>query len=257
MPTPSEDWIQQSLARLEAAEQERQEQERALESVNDAASMKRISAKIDALDAEIRGLYAQLESAAEGGDGAGEDEDQTSTGQFHPQAAIPAPAAAPAAFDDYDPFGASPQAAVTREEPAASYGSAPASYETSSGGGADLDDESRGGAMKWVVMGLLAVGGLGAGGFVMTQQKSAPPPAAVDTGPAQVISASAVPPDTQGPTVAQGADADRIEGTKIRETKRSGGGGGGGGGSRPAPRQKGDGHSIAIEKSSDPLAGLK
>jgi hypothetical protein len=254
MPTPSEDWIQESLARLEAAEQERQEQERALESVNDAASMKRISAKIDALDAEIRSLYAQLESAAAGEDGAGDEEDQTSTGQFQPQAAVPAAAPAPAALDDYDPFGASPQAAVTREEPATSYG-ADASYETSSGVGADLDDEPRGGAMKWVVMGLLAIGGLGAGGFVMTQQKAAPPPTAADTGPAQVISASAVPPDTQGPTVAQGGDADRIEGTKIRETKR--GGGGGGGGSRPAPRQKGDGHSIAIEKSNDPLAGLK
>jgi hypothetical protein len=123
----------------------------------------------------------------------------------------------------------------------------------------DFDEPSGGGAMKWVVLGVLVLGGGGVGAYLYTQQQQKAEPEAAPAGPAQVISATEVPPDTQDVRAAKGGEADRIEGIKIRESaRRSGGGGGGGGSKNRGPRKKGkDGRSIKIEDSNDPLAGLK
>jgi hypothetical protein len=65
---PTEDWIQESLARLESLEEERNRHEAALESSTDPAALRMNTQAIERLDAKIRSLYAELEAAAEQGD---------------------------------------------------------------------------------------------------------------------------------------------------------------------------------------------
>lgn len=73
MPTaPTEDWIQESLARLESLEEERNRHEAALETATDPAVLRMNSQAVERLDAKIRSLYAELEAAAEQGDAAGD-----------------------------------------------------------------------------------------------------------------------------------------------------------------------------------------
>jgi hypothetical protein len=66
----TEDWIQESLARLESLEEERGRHEAALETADDAAALRMHAQAVERLDAKIRSLYAELEAAAEQGDGA-------------------------------------------------------------------------------------------------------------------------------------------------------------------------------------------
>jgi len=66
----TEDWIQESLARLESLEEERSRHEAALETADDAAALRMHAQAVERLDAKIRSLYAELEAAAEQGDGA-------------------------------------------------------------------------------------------------------------------------------------------------------------------------------------------
>jgi len=77
----TEDWIQESLARLESLEEERNRHEAALETANDSTELRMHTQAIERLEAKIRSLYAELEAAAEQGDGAdaGEDEDEDET----------------------------------------------------------------------------------------------------------------------------------------------------------------------------------
>ena len=65
----TEDWIQESLARLESLEEERSRHEAALETADDAAALRMHAQAVERLDAKIRALYAELEAAAEQGDG--------------------------------------------------------------------------------------------------------------------------------------------------------------------------------------------
>ncbi|HEY0139030.1 MAG TPA: hypothetical protein VGB85_33315 [Nannocystis sp.] len=65
---PTEDWIQESLARLESLEEERNRHEAALETSTDPAALRMNAQAIERLDAKIRSLYAELEAAAEQGD---------------------------------------------------------------------------------------------------------------------------------------------------------------------------------------------
>ena len=65
---PTEDWIQESLARLESLEEERTRHEAALETSMDPAALRMNAQAIERLDAKIRSLYAELEAAAEQGD---------------------------------------------------------------------------------------------------------------------------------------------------------------------------------------------
>ena len=72
---PTEDWIQESLARLESLEEERNRHEAALETATDPATLRMNAQAIERLDAKIRSLYAELEAAAEQGDGSDEEQD--------------------------------------------------------------------------------------------------------------------------------------------------------------------------------------
>ncbi len=88
----TEDWIQESLARLESLEEERNRHEAALETANDSATLRMHTQAIERLEAKIRSLYAELEAAAEQGDGSADadsddeaDDDADSDDDDHKQ----------------------------------------------------------------------------------------------------------------------------------------------------------------------------
>jgi hypothetical protein len=272
MAMGSPEWIEESLARLESMEQERDEHEKALESTADADALRMHSESIDRLDEEIKQLYAALEAVAEEGDDEEEEDDvddviRTSPFERDEPAAAPAPepepepepapAAAPVEDLPDDPFAvpsaaaAAPAAAAPAAAPAFA-DPAPMAMD------AGFDEPKGGGAGKWIVLVVLLVGG-GAGGFFYwkNQQKAAAPPPAAPA-EAKVIEATAVPDDTQGPRGAKGQegvtktpDRDLSKGGK----RRGGGGGGGGGGSRGGGggKSKGNGKAIELKAGDDPL----
>ena len=87
----TEDWIQESLARLESMEEERNRHEAALETANDPATLRTHTQAIERLDAKIRALYAELEAAAEQGevnDAAGDDHETDFSGDEAPASQI-------------------------------------------------------------------------------------------------------------------------------------------------------------------------
>lgn len=269
MNVGSQEWIEQSLAKLETLEQERASHESALETASDAASIKSHSQAIERLDDEIKSLYAQLESVA---NDEGDESEATQTNEFAraPVASTPAPApaapapapvaTAPAASDDDDfasPFASAPVAA-----------SAPADF---GGGGAfaassysDDDEPRRGGMMPLVIVGgLLVVGGAVAFIFMMPKPAPEPAPEAAVEAPVKVIKATEVPPDTSGPKAAQSGEyRPPSDDEKTVKAGRSGGGGGGGGGggskssgsSAPASTKRGKG--IEVTDADDPLGGI-
>lgn len=214
MQVGSPEWIEASIAKLEELEQERAEHEAAIETVKEPMALRRHNDALAKLDAEIKSLYAQLEQYAE----EDEDEDEAETAAAVAAAAVPVPstvgdeelsaphrAAAPLTPPPSTPLAApiahTPAAAPVSVAPAM----APApSYESD-------DDLKPGGKGKWVFLGLLLIGGLGAGGFFMMQQnqkKTEEKPAA-SQGDAAVIKAAEVPDDTEAPKAAKGADVDR------------------------------------------------
>ncbi len=252
MEMGSEEWIQASLERLEQLEQQRDGLAAELEA--GAAGIDRAShqRQVDALDTEIRDLYAQLEQAAEEGEAAAAGQDSA------PDVPAPAPSYAAAASqmaadedDDLDsPFAAAPPS-MAAADMGSSLGGAP-SYS------ADID-EPRGGAMKFVLGGaaVLAVGAVAYYFLVIVPGQKVEPEAPKESGPPKVINAASVPEDTQGVQGAKGADVDRTPTREELEAgrKKSGGGGGGGGGggagSTPKPRDKKN--QINLQDSDDPL----
>jgi hypothetical protein len=124
----TEDWIQESLARLESLEEERKKHEDALETATDPATPRMHTQAIERLEVKIRALYAELEAVAnESQTGAGEDDgDDDGDGEeegagdpthvFRPEdlarAAAPVAAAAPA------PVTAAPTPVASRPAPA-------------------------------------------------------------------------------------------------------------------------------------------
>ncbi len=287
MAMGSPEWIEESLARLESMEQERDQHESALERATDAEALRQHSEAIDSLDDQIKKLYAALEQVA--GEEEAEEEDDVDevvrTGPFDrdrpvteaappppefeedpfavpgsgasatPAAAAPAlAAAAPAAAppeDDFedDPFAVSASASAAAAPVAAAF-SDPAPAMAAGG----YDDIKTGGSGKWIVLAVLLVGG-GVGGYMFwknNQRAPAPPPAPTE---AKVIDATAVPEDTQGPKGAEGQEG--VTKTPEREYtggKRRGGGGKshGGGGSRPK-KSGSDGKAIKLNAGEDPL----
>ena len=157
---PTEDWIQESLARLESLEEERNRHEAALETATDPAVLRMNAQAIERLDAKIRSLYAELEAAAEQGEEAGADEEvaaeadeedvgtNETTAMFHRDtlvaqatagkaAAAPAPAAAPVQAAAPVRAAAAVAAAAPVSNPVASpvsspFGGAPTSTPTAS-----------------------------------------------------------------------------------------------------------------------------
>src|SRR5690606_10328302 len=195
--------------------------------------------EIARLDAEIAGLYAQLEQfAGDASDEEGEDEDdldddeQPAAAAPAPVAAAAAPAPAPAPEPDFEesPFGGPAPAPVA----AADFGGGNA-FASSDYTDVPDDYKPKGGAMKWVVL-LVLVGG-GVGGFMWwKQQESAKAAAAAaaqqDTRPAPVFPAGSVPDDAEDRKAARGQDVNRRPEAEIEKSRRNGGGDGGNGGSR-------------------------
>lgn len=187
--------------------------------------------------------------------------------------AATAPAAAPAAEDEFDPFGPHPSASqAAASAPAglapsastsnASAFDAPSAFDSvAAAPPVDFDDEpKKGGALKWVALLVLVAGGGGAFAYMQQQKaKEAEAAAAAPAGPAKVINAGPVLPDTQGHKGADGSEAAVTPSTEYE----SGGGGGGkanrgghrGGGSKG--KKKKDGRAIDITKTDDPLAGAR
>jgi hypothetical protein len=256
---PQQDWVQQSIIRLEALEAQREQ----LAATGPAE-------KLAEVEGEIRALYEMLEAVAEDG----EDPAANASPPAEPTPA-PAPAAvgiaAPAAhlaapLDASDsPFGAPPVAVaapLSMGSPSMSAGASAmdsyASYD---------DDTPRGSKAPWIIVSLLLVGGLGAGGWYMFGRTPEQPKAPAPSGPVEVISASEIPEDTQEPNAAKGADVDRAQGTVFKEGSKSGGddrrassGTRTGGSSEPRSDTRSDkkdaDHGIKVEKSKDPLSGV-
>jgi hypothetical protein len=214
MQVGSPEWIEASIAKLEDLEQQRAEHEAAIETTKEPMALRRHNDALAKLDGEIKSLYALLEQYAEDD----EDEDEGETAAAVAAAAVPVPntvgdeelsaphrAAAPLPFAPMAPLAAP----IAHTPPAAApVSAAPVmaptpSYESD-------DDIKTGGKGKWVVLGLLLVGGLGAGGFFMMQnQKKTEDKPAATQGEAAVIKAAEVPDDTEAPKAAKGADVDR------------------------------------------------
>ncbi len=122
----------------------------------------------------------------------------------------------------------------------------------------DYDDgfnkPKKSGAM-WgaIIVGVLA---LGATGYYFMQGSADEPEQPQQQGPVKVIGGGDVPPDTQGPKAAKGADVDSNAGTVFKEGTRPSGGGGGGhsGGGSGKKKKKVD--QVKITKTDDPLAGV-
>jgi hypothetical protein len=100
---------------------------------------------------------------------------------------------------------------------------------------------------------------LAAGGWFMMgdDAEAAPPP--TPAAATAVIQSAAIPEDTQNPNVAKGADVDRTRAQTIKVPKdaprRSGNDGPRP--SRPQQPEKPSGKKIKIDKSMDPLGGVK
>lgn len=313
---PTEDWIQESLARLESLEEERNRHEAALETATDPATLRMNAQAIERLDAKIRSLYAELEAAAEQGDNGEEEQDErqdeeedeqddhddqhSETGEGATRlfrrddvaaqaaavhavaaqaAAAPAPAARPAAVATMPqpaptPAPASPMAspfggavAPFTTGPASPFGevaapfpsSEQATFSTSSSnyGGSSYDDEATGGGSKMglIVAGIVLV--LGIGGYFAFKGKPDEPPPAAPTGPATVIRAGEIPPDTQGPKAVKGSNVDAIKGTQFKEGRPvPSGNSGGGNNPTPTEKPKKKDPRAKIQDADDPLAGI-
>lgn len=117
----TEEWIQESLARLESLEEERKKHEDALETASDPATLRMHTQAVERLEVKIRALYAELEAVAaqDGGDDSDEDadvadsdDDLDAAPEPVPVRAAPArPAPAPAAAPTASPFGSAAPAA--------------------------------------------------------------------------------------------------------------------------------------------------
>jgi hypothetical protein len=285
----TEEWIQESLARLESLEEERKKHEDALETASDPATLRMHTQAVERLEVKIRALYAELEAvAAQDGDGSDETDDDTdavadSDDDLDDSNPEPAPApsraapARPAPFESpaASPFGSPPAAAPFSSAPspfgdapaAAPFSSAPAespAFSSTPAASFDVgdDNEGGGGSKIGLIIGLvLVLGGVGAYfAFGRKPAEEAPPPAAPTE--LKVIKSAEIPPDSQGPRTAKGGDIDATHGAHIKETdRRTGGGGGGGGSSSPPsstePKKKKEDKATKIESTDDPLAGIR
>lgn len=243
MEVGSPEWIEASLAELDDLERQHGELETALETSTDPAELRQQTAAIEALDAKIKGLYAQLEAVAEDDDpdpdAAAEDDGQvdapevtigddelsaphlgaTFAAAAAPAAAVAAVAAAPVAepvaealaAPAADPFGSPAPAADPFGSPAPAAASGGAGgFDAPAPVGFDDDDlKPKGGGAKWAFLGIVLAGGLGVGGFFAWKNMEAGK-AQTKEGPAEpvtVIKAVDVPDDTEAPATAPSGEA--------------------------------------------------
>ena len=324
----SDDWIQESLARLEGLEAQRTSTEAALESATDTDELRALSQQLEQLEADIASLYEALEAAAEdegdddGGEAPEDDIDSAPTGLFSredltamaaAQGAPPLPTSVPQPGEEQMPppqqpvaapqqqqgfgappqqgFGAPPQQGFGAPQPQQGFGAPPqqsfgapqqqqgfgappqqgfgappqqsfgapqqtlgASYE------GDLDDDLKPkskGPLIGIILVVLAAAGVGGyfalgNGGTDSQEPESP------SGPAKVIKAGEIPPDTQGPKGAKGANVDSVEGSQFKEgsSRPSGGTRPSGGGSSTKTKKKKPDDKTKIVETDDPLAGI-
>lgn len=251
-----EAWIQQSLARLEALEAQREQ----LEATGQAA-------KLAEVDSEIRALYEALESIADDDEAADEEAETRVQVQAAEVASAAAPAMAASAPGQPAPagFGGSPFDAPAPAAPAPMGVSYDAGFDGSMGGyDDDIDVSPPKSKAPMVLLGLVVVGALGGGGwFYMQNQPKAEPAAPAAPAEPQVIMSAEVPEDTQEPDAAKGVDADRTPGTEVKSSGRSRSPSRSSNRSRSRSRsdrsrpKKDDGRKIEVGGDSrDPLAGL-
>ncbi|MFV8751356.1 hypothetical protein ACNOYE_12495 [Nannocystaceae bacterium ST9] len=244
------------MAKLEQLEQQRAEHEQAIETVKEPLSLRRHTEALGRLDAEIKALYAQLESFAEDDDEEEEEEQQAAAVSATPERrtvgddelSAPHNAAMPMMQIMVPP--SAPLAAPISHQPA--FASAPVSVAAAPAPMPSFDDdEPKGGAGKWIVLGLLVIGGLGVGGFFFMQnQKKTEDKPAQGGGGGEVIKASEVPDDTEAPKAAKGADVDRTP----TENGGDGGGSAGSSGGKKGDTKKGDTKKvIKLNEGEDPL----
>ncbi len=265
MTTASDEWIQQSLARLEELEEQRQQHESALEAATEVAALQQHSQALEQIEAEMANLYERLEAVAGDGDDSEEVEPEAPAPEPAPSPAV-SPAATPAGFGAAPaaPAGFStptpaPPAGFSAPSPAPGFSSpspagfaSPSPYSPSAGMD-DFDTPKKGGAAKWGLLIALLLGGGAIGGYIFVSQNNAESEEPTKAGPAKVIGGGVVPPDTQGPKAPKG-NVDSSEGTQFKKGNRPrGGGGGGGGGSKTKKKKK---KTYEITNTDDPLAGI-
>ncbi|MEX1366918.1 MAG: hypothetical protein AB1Z98_27575 [Nannocystaceae bacterium] len=235
-----QDWIQDSLARLEALEGQREQ-----------LTATGQTAKLAELDEEIAGLYEALESVAADDDDA-EPANQSAAAPMAATAAAPAmaPAMNPSASFDAGSSLAPPTMAT------------PPDYSTDHAVD-DIDLRPPRSKAPLVVVALLLIGG-GAGAFFFLG-KGAPEEAKPEpTAPAVVIKAGEIVEDTQEPVVAKGAEGDRTRGTEFKQSSQGSAAkrpSSSGSSNKPArsssrPAKKDDGRKVSVSDSKDPLAGI-
>jgi hypothetical protein len=238
MTTANEAWIQNSLERLEALEQQRAQ-------LSGSATPEQLAG----LDEEIRTLYEALEAAAN-------EEEAAAAAETPAAEASPGPFDAPPAAN---PFAA-PAAAVVPEAPFAQPAADFADPGLSASYADDLDFDRPKSKAPLVIGIVAAVALLGGGGWFFTQSSSSAAAEPAEPAPTKVIQAGEIPDDTQEPDVARGGGADRTEGTRIRESSqpqrpRSASSSTR---SRSAPREDAKATKrIEVANTRDPLAGVK
>jgi hypothetical protein len=263
MSAANEAWIQDSLARLEQLEAQRQR----LAATGRADELAEV-------DEEIKSLYEVLEAAAaEGAENTAAANQMPATpaprpawGEVPHPAFGPAPgmsSPAPAAPAMQSPFAApamqSPFAAPEPYPAAAapmmaepSFSSA--SYDVSS----DDEPKGSGGIIAVALVGVLALGGAGYWFLGRPKPVEAPPPAPTEV---QVFKAGAIPDDTQEPQVAKGGEADRTPTVTLKvpsdDNDRRRPSSSNNRPSRPDPEPAAPGKKIKVDASNDPLAGVK
>ncbi len=251
MEVGSPEWIEASLAKLEQLEQQRATHERAIETVKEPMALRRHTDALSRLDAEVKALYAQLESFAEDD----EEEEQEAAEEAQESAVAETRTAGDETLSA--PHSAAMAMPMTMATPLAApishavpFTSPPASVSAPPISSAALDDdEPKGGAGKWIVIGLLLVGGLGVGGFFMMQKNKAADTPAQGSGGSVEIKASEIPDDTEAPKAAKGADVDR---TPVENAGGGTGGSSGTGGSKKDTK-KDTKKEIKLNVGDDPL----
>jgi len=230
-------WIENTFARLEQLQADREQAE--------AAGQQDRLAEIDE---EVATLTEALESVADDAD---------------PEGAAPSPAVAAAPVAAPVPAPSSPFGAPAPQMAAAPV-AAPQSFD-SPGMGQPMtmddyaDDYEPKSKLPAIAIGVLLLAGIGGGAFYAMGGTKEPAPV-VDKTPqeAKVITAAEVPEDTQEPVVAKGGDADRTPGTEINQlTPRPSGKS-----NRPnnhgsrKPAKKSSARDLGLKKSRDPLSGV-
>lgn len=255
MQASNEAWIQDSLARLEQLESQREQ----------LATSGRAD-QLAELDEEIRNLYEALEAAADDGTSSAANSPQWSAAPAAPPFA-PQPAPFAAAPFSPAPFAAAPapfapQPAAFEQAAPASFAPAPQTIDYSSVSDDDVSGGSKTPIIAAAIVAVLAIGGAGA--WYMTRGTAEPAKPTAPVGEAKVIGAGEIPADTQDPNVAKGGAADRTPAQVIKERAEqnerrpsSRPSSGSSGPSRPREPEKPTRGPIKVGSSDDPLAGVK